>query len=341
MIFVAAVVLLAGLATAPLALAGAKARPPLAANIPGQPSWVSPTPPFRFRVWAIVAALTTALTVAMMLLAPEFQVAAAFLSAAALGMVTAVLRRYATGCEESRRAVAAFEPRIAMPYAGKVGVHIGMWSPWIERTGIPWVIVARTPGLFHELAQQYPGTPIVQGKLPGQRQGRVLLARRQGQHRLHRGFGRYPRVPRARRQRQAPQRVRTGAAVRPHRSRRPGRDRPVLRGRSRRAGREDPGHRPSADRGHRARRQAGPQEPHRAVRAHVAARRRRPQRLVPRGGRPDRPGSARSRLPSHLPSSLRGPKPSRGRGDDRPGQRDAAPPPDPSTPSVPKRWSSR
>lgn len=166
MIFVAAVVLLAGLATAPLALAGAKARPPLAASIPGQPTWVSAAPPFRFRVWAIVAAIATAVTIAMMAFAPEFQVAAAFLSAAALGMITAVLRRYATGCKEVQAAVDSFEPKVAMPYAGKVGVHIGMWSPWIERTGIPWVIVARTPGLFHELVAMYPGTPIVQGKIP-------------------------------------------------------------------------------------------------------------------------------------------------------------------------------
>ena len=72
MIFVAAVVLLAGLATAPLALAGAKARPPLAAHIPGQPTWVSPAPPFRFRIWVIVAGLAPHVTIALMGLAPGF-----------------------------------------------------------------------------------------------------------------------------------------------------------------------------------------------------------------------------------------------------------------------------
>lgn len=166
MTVVAVVVLLAGLATAPLARSGAIARPPLVAHIPGQPVWISPTPPFRFRVWAIVAAAGTALTVAMMLLKPEYQVAAAFLALVGMVMVTAILRRYASGCAEVRAAVEAFEPRIAVPYAGKVGVHIGMWSPWIERTGIPWVIVARTPALFHELAAMYPATPTVQGQIP-------------------------------------------------------------------------------------------------------------------------------------------------------------------------------
>lgn len=166
MIFVAIAVLLAGLATAPLARSGAAARPPLAAHVSGQPTWVSPTPPFRFRVWAIAAAISIFLTVVAIVFAPAFQVAAALFGLGILGLITAIFRRYASGCDEVRQAVAAFKPKIAMPYAGKVGIHIGMWSPWIERTGIPWVIVARTPELFHELVAMYPGTPIVQGPIP-------------------------------------------------------------------------------------------------------------------------------------------------------------------------------
>ncbi len=166
MFLVALVVLLVALATAPLARAGAAARPPLVANIPGQPIWVRPTPPFRFRVWAIAAAICIALTVVAMIVQPAFQVAAAFLALVILGVITMIFRRYSAGCQEVRAAVEVFQPRIAMPYAGKVGVHIGMWSPWVERTGVPWVIVARTPGLFYELAAMYPEIPIVQGKIP-------------------------------------------------------------------------------------------------------------------------------------------------------------------------------
>lgn len=166
MIFVAVLVLIAGLATFPLARSASTARPPLAAHIPGQPAWVSPTPPFRFRVWAIAAAISVTLTVVAIVFAPAFEVAAALLGLAVLGLITMIFRRYAAGCDEIRQAVAAFEPKIAMPYAGKVGVHIGMWSPWIERTEIPWVIVARTPALFRELAAMYPETPIVQGQIP-------------------------------------------------------------------------------------------------------------------------------------------------------------------------------
>jgi hypothetical protein len=165
-IIVALLVLAAALATYPLARSGAVARPPLVANIPGQPIWVRSEPPFRLRVWFVAAALSVVLTVVAIIAQPAFQVAAAFFGLAILSVITAIFRRYRSGCQEVRDAVDAYRPRIAMPYAGKVGIHIGMWSPWIDRTGVRWVIVARTPALFHQLAQMYPQTPIVQGDIP-------------------------------------------------------------------------------------------------------------------------------------------------------------------------------
>lgn len=166
MIVVALVLLAAGLATAPLACKASFARPPLAVNIPGQPVRLSPTPPFPFRVWVVTASVVTALSAVAITFQPALQVAAATAGLIALGAVTAILRRYATGCAQSQAAVDAYEPRVAMPYAGKAGHHIGMWTPWIERTGIPWVVVARSPALFHHLAAMYPATPIVQGTIP-------------------------------------------------------------------------------------------------------------------------------------------------------------------------------
>ena len=163
---VAVLVLIAGLATAPLARSGAAARSPRVAHLPGQPAYVRPTPPFRFRVWVVAAALSIVLTVVAIVAAPAFEVAAAILGLVVLAMITAILRRYATGCAEVRAAVDAFAPLVAFPYAGKVGIHIGMWSPWVERTGLPWVIVARGRELFDQLAQQYPGVPIVQDRIP-------------------------------------------------------------------------------------------------------------------------------------------------------------------------------
>ncbi|MET0930752.1 MAG: CDP-glycerol glycerophosphotransferase family protein [Aeromicrobium sp.] len=166
MIIVALVILVLALATGPLARTASRARPPLVAHVPGQPAWVRAEPPFPFRVWLVAAAIAVVLTVGAIVAQPAFQVAAAFFGLGVLGLITAIFRRYASGCQEVRDALVAYRPRIAMPYAGKVGIHIGMWSPWIDRTEIPWVIVARSPALFHQLAAMYPDTPIVEGEIP-------------------------------------------------------------------------------------------------------------------------------------------------------------------------------
>jgi hypothetical protein len=67
-------------------------------------------------------------------------------------------------------AIKAHAPRIAVPYAGKVGVHVGMWSPWIERAGVPWCVVAHNRTIFDELARMYD-VPIVLGEIPSSVRG--------------------------------------------------------------------------------------------------------------------------------------------------------------------------
>ncbi|MGA8987294.1 CDP-glycerol glycerophosphotransferase family protein, partial [Aeromicrobium sp.] len=124
------------------------------------------TPPMRLRVWAAAALALTIGTVGALLVIPIAGLVVAIFALTVLGLLAGIMHRYASGCDEVRAAVGAYAPRIAVPYAGKVGVHIGMWSPWIDRTEVPWCIVARTPGLFRELAAMYPGTPIVQGAIP-------------------------------------------------------------------------------------------------------------------------------------------------------------------------------
>ena len=165
MIALALLILLAALAMGMVARRSATAKSPLAAHFPGQPIWVRPTPPIRLRVWVGAAAVLTVATIGALIVFPIAGLVAAFFTITVLGLLAAIMHRYASGCDEMRAAVDAYEPRVAMPYAGKTGVHIGMWSPWIERTGVPWCIVARTPALFHELAAAYE-IPIIQGQIP-------------------------------------------------------------------------------------------------------------------------------------------------------------------------------
>jgi hypothetical protein len=164
-IVAAVLVLIAGLATGMVARSSAHARPPIAAHFPGQPDWLGPKPPIRLRVWAGTAGLVTVAVAVGAFVQPLAALLIAIVGATVLTLIAGLLHRYAADCRKSREAVAAYAPRIAMPYAGKVGVHIGMWSPWIDRAGVSWCIVAHTPTQFHELAATYE-TPIVQGAIP-------------------------------------------------------------------------------------------------------------------------------------------------------------------------------
>lgn len=170
MIVAAVLVLLAGLATGLVARASARSRPPLAAHFPGQPDWLGSTPPLRLRVWAGTAAVVTVAVVVAVFIQPLAALIIAIVGAIALTLIAGTLHRYASDCRKVELAIDTYAPRIAMPYAGKVGVHIGMWSPWIDRTGIPWCIVAHSPAQFRELAAMYDA-PIVQGAIPASVRG--------------------------------------------------------------------------------------------------------------------------------------------------------------------------
>ena len=171
MIVAALLVLALGLATGVVARRSALARPPRAAHFPGQPAHLADRPPLRFRVWALVAAALTAVVVIDLFFQPAVALLIAVGGSLVLALIAGTMHRYARECAEATAAVEAYAPTIAFPYAGKVGVHIGMWSPWVERTGVRWCIVARTPALFRLLADMYPTVPIVQGQIPASVRG--------------------------------------------------------------------------------------------------------------------------------------------------------------------------
>lgn len=171
MIVAALLVLVLGLATGVVARRSVLARPPRAAHFPGQPAGIADRPPVRFRVWALIAAVLIAAVLVSAFIEPAVALVVAVVGTLGLAVIAGLLHRYARECAQGAAAVDAYAPTIAIPYAGKVGVHIGMWSPWVERTGARWCIVARTPALFGQLAEMYPTVPIVQGQIPASVRG--------------------------------------------------------------------------------------------------------------------------------------------------------------------------
>ena len=49
----------------------------------------------------------------------------------------------------------AYRPVLTMPYNGHAGFHIGLWSPYLERTGQPFTVVTTDALAFQRVAERY------------------------------------------------------------------------------------------------------------------------------------------------------------------------------------------
>lgn len=170
------IVVAAGLATGLAAVRDVRQRPaPTAHGFPGQPDHPG-SRPFRLRVWVVAAGVLVAGTaVATIVALVTSQDLVALLVAVVLALGPAAvawrLHAWATASRGVRQAIVAHAPRVAVPYAGKVGVHVGMWSPWIEQAGVPWCIVAADRTIYAELVRLHPHDPVILTHLPASVRG--------------------------------------------------------------------------------------------------------------------------------------------------------------------------
>jgi hypothetical protein len=91
-------------------------------------------------------------------------------AAVAVAAVALAQRPVVRHVEQVRRALADFGPVFVLPYNGHAGFHIGMWAPYLQRTGKPVVVVTTKPNAFRKVAAMYPRLPIVFAP-SGQRSG--------------------------------------------------------------------------------------------------------------------------------------------------------------------------
>lgn len=82
------------------------------------------------------------------------------LTAAAISVVAAGYRRLGRETAQVRAAIQAFGPVLLMPYNGRAGFHVGMWSPYLEQTGLPVMVVTTELISFDKISRAY-GLPIV------------------------------------------------------------------------------------------------------------------------------------------------------------------------------------
>lgn len=163
----AIIVLLAGLGAGFDLHAHSVASAPPARHFPGLPAKPPRTPTYSPLVWQ-VAAVISGVAVLLLMIANPSPRAALVLAVCAAVLLVAIswpFHLYARACARTNTAIEAYAARIAMPYTGTELVHVGMWAPYIRRSGVTWCVVTRTAGHLDELAATYD-IPILAGDLP-------------------------------------------------------------------------------------------------------------------------------------------------------------------------------
>lgn len=163
----ALLVVLAGLWTGVGLREHAQASAPAARHFPGLPAKPASKPVARPQHWYAAAALTVVAVLVLMIwdVSGTATLVIALCGTAILVAIAWPIHRHARACATTNAAINAYAPRIAMPYAGKMLVHVGMWAPYVQRTGRPWCVVASTPELLDQLAAMYD-IPMIAGTLP-------------------------------------------------------------------------------------------------------------------------------------------------------------------------------
>jgi hypothetical protein len=147
-----------------------------ARNLPGAPE--EPVDPPRWPYgWAgavICGFLVLGFVAATLSLPAAVFSVLALLAAAML----AVMRVQLAGFTAYNRVVLdklrGYRPVLTMPYNGHAGFHIGLWSPYLERTGQPFTVVTTDALAFKRVAERYT-MPVIYARKGDLRAIRAML----------------------------------------------------------------------------------------------------------------------------------------------------------------------
>jgi hypothetical protein len=68
----------------------------------------------------------------------------------------------------------AYRPVFTMPYDGQAGFHIGLWTPFLERSGYPFTVVTTDAVAYQRVAEKH-GMPVIYAPDGGSRAIRAML----------------------------------------------------------------------------------------------------------------------------------------------------------------------
>ena len=147
-----------------------------ARNLPGAPD--EPVDPPRWSYgWAgaaICGFLVLGFVAATLALPTAVFAVLGALAAATLATIGMQHARFSRYVQEVLDNLWAHRPVLTMPYNGHAGFHVGLWSPYLERTGLPFTVVTTDALAFERVAEMY-SMPVIYARKGDLRAIRAML----------------------------------------------------------------------------------------------------------------------------------------------------------------------
>jgi hypothetical protein len=147
-----------------------------ARNLPGvrnepvdPPRW-----PYGWAGVAICAFLVLDFVAATLSLPAAVSLVLAAPTAAMVTVTRMQLARFTAYNHEVLDKLRAYGPVLTMPYNGHAAFHIGLWSPYLERTGLPFTVVTTDALAFQRVAGRYT-MPVIYAPKADRRAIRAML----------------------------------------------------------------------------------------------------------------------------------------------------------------------
>jgi CDP-Glycerol:Poly(glycerophosphate) glycerophosphotransferase len=133
-----------------------------ARNLPGAPEEPADPPrwPYGWAGVVLCGFLVLGFVAATLSLPAVVFPVLAGLAAAMLAVIGVPHARFTRYNREVLDKLRAYRPVLTMPYDGQTGFHIGLWSPYLERTGHPFTVVTTNAVAFRCVAEMYP-MPVI------------------------------------------------------------------------------------------------------------------------------------------------------------------------------------
>ena len=147
-----------------------------ARNLPEAPKEPADPPrwPYGWAGAVICGFLVLGFVAATLSLPPAVFPVLAVLAVAMLAVIGVPHARFTRYNQEVLDKLRAYRPTLTMPYDGQSGFHIGLWSPYLERTGQPFTVVTTDAVAFRRVAERYT-MPVIYAPKGDLRSIRAML----------------------------------------------------------------------------------------------------------------------------------------------------------------------